>query len=115
MTSIPDEIRRLGTVFGTTDQAEKTATEFEKGLQEADASDKPAGSVAWVYYFGATDPVSAYGNGIPDDILTRSGLTNVFQGPKPYITTNMEALLDKNPDWIVLSYGKYGETEEEAA
>lgn len=31
-----------------------------------------------------------------------------------YLTISVESLLEQQPDWIILSYGLYGESEEDA-
>lgn len=115
MAAIPAEIRRLGKVFGTEKDAEQSAVAYEEGLKAADMSNRPAGRAAWVYHFGPTDPLSAFGRpGIPGDILRRAGLTNVFPVDKPYITTSVEALLKQDPDWIILGYAPSRETAQQA-
>lgn len=115
LKTIATDMRRLGTVFGTSDRAEAAAKTFDAETDKLTRASKDRGRVAWVYYFGPTDPVSAYGGQqIPADVLGRAGLTNVFGTEKPYFDTNMEALLAKNPDWVVLSYGLYGESKADA-
>ncbi|WP_040158293.1 ABC transporter substrate-binding protein [Mobilicoccus massiliensis] len=112
---VPADVRRLGTVFGTSEVAEKSAAGLEAEIERL-TTRKGSGTAAWVYYFGATDPLSAYGGtGIAHDVLARTGLTNVFASQKKtYVETSPEALLAQDPDWIVLSYGGYGESKEAA-
>ncbi len=116
LADVARDIRRLGTVFGTSTTAEASAAAFEAEASKLSTGTAGRGSAAWVYYFGPKDPVSAYGRkGIPADVLTKAGLTNVFADQaKPFIETNMEALLAKDPEWIVLSYGLYGESAADA-
>ncbi|MEZ5087964.1 MAG: ABC transporter substrate-binding protein [Tessaracoccus sp.] len=113
--SITDDIRRLGAIFGTQSAAEAAAQELEDRIV---AVERPATgeTVAWVYYFSSEDAVSAYGGtGLPATVLESTGLENVYgDQSETYLTVSTESLLEAQPDWIVLTYGLYGETEEQA-
>lgn len=109
------DVRRLGTVFGTSTTADAAADTLDARVT---AATRPAtgASAAWVYYFSSEDAVSAYGaTGMPAAVLESAGLENVYADQTDaYLTISAESLLSARPDWIVLTYGLYGETEEQA-
>ena len=113
--TITTDVRRLGTVFGTSTTADAAADDLDARV--AAASRAATGeSVAWVYHFSSEDPLSAYGGaGMPAAVLTGAGLRNVYADQSDaYLTVSAESLLTAQPTWIVLTYGLYGETEQQA-
>lgn len=114
-TTVTDDIRRFGVIFGTSAIADASADDLEKRMTDAE---RPATgeSAAWVYYFSGESGISAYGGvGIPDATLTAAGIENAFADQdSTYLDTSMEALLERQPDWIVISYGFTGDTAEDA-
>ncbi len=60
--------------------------------------------------------MSAHGGlSMADDLLERAGLENVYAAEQSaYFEANFETLLDADPQVIVLSYGGYGESFEDA-
>lgn len=115
-STISDDIRRLGTVFGTEDEAEASATALDDRVADLAAqapTDDP--SVAWVYFFSLSDGPSAYGGeGMPQAVMDEAGLDNVFGEEDAFITLDVESLLAADPEWLVLSYGTNGESAEDA-
>lgn len=113
--TVTDDVRRLGTVFGTSDTADAAADALDARIT---AATRPAtgDSAAWVYYFSSEDPISAYGGaGLPAAVLTAAGLDNVYGDQSDaYLTVSTESLLAAQPTWIVLTHGLYGETAEQA-
>ena len=113
--TITADVRRLGTVFGTEETADAAADALDARVA---AASRPAtgASAAWVYYFSSEDPLSSYGNaGMPAAVLDAAGLTNVFADQSDaYLTVSAESLLQAQPTWLVLTYGLYGETAEQA-
>lgn len=116
-TTVTDDIRRLGTVFGTSDVAEKNADAIDARVTKL-ASEAPGddADAAWLYYFSSSDPLSAYGaTSMADAVLDGARLKNVFSTENTsYLEITMESLLKQDPDWLVLSYGLYGESEADA-
>lgn len=112
------DVERLATVFGTQVVADEHLTELRAELDElaAAATDTDSGTAAVVYYFSESSTLSARGGqGIADDVLDRAGFDNVYgDEPSVYLEVNVETLLDANPDTIVLAYGLYGESFEDA-
>lgn len=113
------DVERLGRVFGTEDAAGARIDELNAELDEltAGSADGEAGSsAAVVYYFSENASLSARGGqGIADDVLARAGFDNVYgDEPSVYLEANVETLLDADPDTLVLAYGLYGESFDEA-
>lgn len=116
-TTVTDDIRRLGTVFDTATVADRTADEIDARVSTlsgkvTDSSD----TAAWLYYFSSTDKLSAYGaTSMADAVLDSAKLTNAYASENTsYLNITMESLLKDDPDWLVLSYGLYGESEANA-
>lgn len=115
--TVTDDIRRLGTVFGTKPVADKNADAIDARVSDLSAQAKGAdATAAWLYYFSSTDPLSAYGaTSMADAVLDSSKLKNVFGSEDTsYLEVTMESLLKQDPAWLVLSYGLYGESESDA-
>lgn len=111
------DVERLATVFGTRAAADEHLTELRAELDELTAAtDTERGTAAVVYYFSESSTLSARGGqGIADDVLDRAGFDNVYgDEPSVYLEVNVETLLDANPDTIVLAYGLYGESFDDA-
>jgi len=113
--TITDDVRRLGTVFGTSATADAAADALDERIAAATRASTGA-SAAWLYYFSSEDPISAYGGaGMPAAVLSAAGLENVYGDQSDvYLTVSTESLLAAQPEWIVLTHGLYGETEEQA-
>ena len=113
--TISDDVRRFGQIFGTSEIADVEADAISARIAVAE---RPASGedAAWVYYFSGESGISAYGAvGIPDAALTAAGLENAFQDQEAsYLDTSMEALLERQPQWIIISYGFTGDTAEQA-
>ncbi|UFU01919.1 ABC transporter substrate-binding protein [Ruania suaedae] len=117
--AIFDDVSRLAQVFDTQEQAEENLDGLRSSLEEltAAAGETQEGrNAAVVYYFSADATMSARGGqGIADDVLTRAGFDNVYgEEPSVYLEANIETLLDADPHTLVLAYGLYGESYEEA-
>lgn len=113
--TITDDVRRLGTVFGTETTADAAADALDARVTTA-SRQSTGDSAAWVYFFSSEDPISSYGGvGMPAAVLTAAGLTNVYADQSDaYLTVSAESLLAAQPTWLVLTYGLYGETEQQA-
>ncbi|WP_418275699.1 ABC transporter substrate-binding protein [Isoptericola jiangsuensis] len=114
------DVERLGTVFGTQATAARNVAALRDELDEltAAAGERSGGeeSAAVVYHFSAEASLSARGGlGIADDVLARAGLDNVYgDEASVYLEVNVETLLDADPDVVVLAYGLYGESYDDA-
>lgn len=113
------DVERLSRVFDTQDAAAARLGELRAELDELSAT-TPAQdegeTAAVVYYFSENASLSARGGqGIADDVLARAGFENVYgDEPSVYLEANIETLLDADPHTIVLAYGFYGESFEDA-
>ncbi|MDZ8172216.1 ABC transporter substrate-binding protein [Microbacterium xanthum] len=113
------DVQRLGTVFDTSETAEANVAAMRAevdALSDVDTSQNEGESAAVVYYFFDGATMSARGGqGIADDVLARAGFENVYgDEPSVYLEANIETLLDADPHTIVLAYGLYGESFDEA-
>lgn len=107
------EVDRLGTIFGTTDEATAAIDDLSARLDAVDQSD--LGTVATLYWFG--DDPSAYGGGaMMQAMFDRLGAKNVFgDSPEAFLPLDVEALLDADPDTIVVMWGLDGESDDALA
>ena len=114
-STISDDIRRFGAIFDTAETADAAADALDARVE---AGTRPASgeSAAWIYYFSGEANISAYGGqGMPNVAIETAGLSNVFADQAAsYIDTSMEALLEAQPDWIVIGYGFTGDTADDA-
>lgn len=109
------DIERFGTVFDTQDQADATVADLQTQLDElaAQRPDEEATALIAYYFLGAFG--SHGGTNVSNDILNRAGLTNVFADePGLFIDPTLEAVIDTDPDYILINYGIEGETFEQA-
>lgn len=113
------DVERLGTVFGTSEAAAARVAELQAEVDELSAvepaqTDGEAAAVVYYFFDGATMSARG-GQGIADDVLTRAGFSNVYgDEPSVYLEANIETLLDADPHTIVLAYGLYGESFDDA-
>lgn len=111
------DIERYGEVFGTQDAAAASIEGFQAELAGLEAQ-APAETrtAASVYYWSPSSSMSAHGGlSMADDLLERASLENVYAAEQSaYFEASFETLLDADPQVIVLSYGGYGESFEDA-
>lgn len=113
------DVERLATIFGTQDVADERLGELRAELDQLGSAtvDRAANrSAAVVYYFSENATMSARGGqGIAHDVLSRAGFENVYgDEPSVYLEASIETLLDADPHTIVLAYGLYGESFDDA-
>jgi iron complex transport system substrate-binding protein len=97
-----DDIRTYGQLFGTSEVADATVADLEAQLAAVEPLED-AGTAAALYWFFSDDP-SAYGNqSMAHAIFERLGIEHVFADQdSAYFDLSIEALLDADPDTIVL-------------
>ncbi|MCO7237908.1 MULTISPECIES: ABC transporter substrate-binding protein [unclassified Aeromicrobium] len=116
-STVSDDVRRLGRVFGTSDVADENADALDATVKKLSAESTGDGaSAAWLYYFSSSESLSAYGaTSMANAVLDAADLENVFgTQQESYVKVSMESLLEDDPTWLVLSYGLYGESEADA-
>jgi iron complex transport system substrate-binding protein len=109
---ICDTIAELGRLTGKEREARALCAEMNKKLKEITAS-RPVKSPSVLLLYGS-DPLVAAGEGsIGDELIRLAGGRNVWEGsPGPYVTTDIENIIAKNPEVILdLSMG----TEKDSA
>jgi len=112
-----DDILRYGKIFGTTAAAEESVTALRERVAKATATVATARrSAVALYHFSSTAAMSAYGGGgVLSAGMAAIGLDNVFASePKAYVEVSGEQVLKSDPDVVILVYGIYGETREQA-
>ena len=112
-----EDIERFGEVFGTQETAAASLDALNAELAELEGQATGQGRIAAaVYYWSSSAGMSAYGGlSIAHDILDRAGFEDVYgEEQAAYVSASFETLLDADPEVIVLGYGVYGETFEEA-
>ncbi|MEX5637120.1 ABC transporter substrate-binding protein [Parafrankia sp. FMc2] len=110
------DLELYGKIFGTSETANEAVTDLKARLIAAGDAAKGAGELraAGVYFWGTQISVTGKRNIVHDqfDIL---GVTDVFEDlDKNYAEGNLEELIGRDPDVIVLSYGLDGETADQA-
>lgn len=115
--TVYEDILRYGQIFGTTAQAEQVVADLMSRVEAATAElSADAGSGIALYHFSSTATLSSYGGGsIINEMMAQLGLANVFgDQARTYLEVSGEQILDSDPDVIVLVYGLYGESRQEA-
>ncbi|WP_206424661.1 ABC transporter substrate-binding protein [Gordonibacter sp. Marseille-P4307] len=114
---ISSDLRELGKVMGQPKRGEEKAAEFEKKLAQFDKEKPGKGkTAALLFYFSPEYPVMSVSNAsIEGQMMERLGLENIFADEKaPYVEeVNWETILEKDPDVIIIKYGRTGSTFEE--
>lgn len=114
---ISRDLRDIGKVVGQSELGDKKAEEFEGQLAKFDESKPGKGqTAALLFYFSPEYPVMSVSNAsIEGQMMERLGLENIFADEKaPYLEeVNWEAVLDKDPDVIIIKYGRTGSTFEQ--
>ena len=114
---ISSDLRELGKVLGQPERGEQKAEEFEQQMAELDKSKPGKGKTAvMLFYFSPEYPVMSVSNAsIEGQMMEHLGLENIFANEEaPYLEeVNWEAVLEKDPDVIIVKYGRTGSTFEE--
>jgi iron complex transport system substrate-binding protein len=111
LTVMLEDIRTYGRIFGTGDVAEAAAADLEARIEAVRASREGAEpmTVAGAYFWGDQFSVTGRYNLLNEqfDVL---GLTDVNEGlDESFAEVSIEALLETDPQLIVLSYGFAGD------
>ena len=113
LDSALDMIRRIGTLTGTTPQAETLANDIAKRFTALRPSEEPR-TVAYLIW---REPFMVAGHGtFVNDMLKRCGLLNVFdEGDARYPEITAQELAEADPEVIFLSSEPYPFKEEHIA
>lgn len=112
-----DDILRYGKIFGTTPVAEQAIAGLRDRVTRATAAvAQQRRSAVALYHFSSTASMSAYGGGgVLNSGMHTLGLDNVFAAEKKsYVEVSGEQVLKSDPDVVILVYGIYGESREQA-
>lgn len=115
--TIIEDVERFGAVFDTAETADAAAQDYRQRI--AALEDQAPGetrTAAPVYFFSPGADMSAHGGySVLTESMRLAGLENIYEGEQDiYIQASVESLLDADPEVIVLSYGLYGETFDDA-
>lgn len=102
-----DAVEELGTLLGTEDESGAAVVEMQEQIDAVAATSEGAEeqTAASVYFFGDTLTINGNQN-ITQAMMDTLGLTNVFADlDADFSEGNREALIDANPEVIILSYG----------
>ena len=103
MESVYSDFENLGQIFGVTDKAEAIVTDMKNrvaAVQEA-VKDKEPVSV-FIYDSGEDAPFTASA-GLPTDMITLAGGTNIFAGVESnWTTVDWEDVVAADPDFIII-------------
>ena len=102
LNQIPESLRKLGVLAGTTSQAQRAAELLELGLARVCRTDAP---VRRTYYQLWDRPALTYGGRHwANDALTRIGFVNVFADvDRSVFSPAEEAVLARHPDLVLAS------------
>lgn len=110
------DIELYGKLFGSSDEATAAIADLRQRIDavpSASEDGKPL-SAANVYFWGDT-PSSRGGHSITTEVFNAIGLTNVFEDvEESFIENNMEDLVKRNPDVLVINYLVQGESFEDS-
>ena len=105
-----DQITEMGAVFGVSDAAGELVADQRAALDELQQADDV--SALW-YSSGSDTPYVGAGSGAPQMILDAVGITNIAAGVDDSWTPfNWEAVVDADPDVIVLVVSDWGSAEK---
>ncbi len=111
------DMRNLGKIFGVEQRAETLIAQYEQELAEV-AAKLPANASLPVFLYdsGEQDVFTAGGNAIPTAIISAAGGSNIFTDlKKSWTTVGWEAIVERNPEFIVIvDYGEVTAEQKQA-
>ncbi|MDH6196338.1 iron complex transport system substrate-binding protein [Mycobacterium frederiksbergense] len=108
MSTVDDEIRSIGTIFGVTDRAERQIETLHRELAESAAKVRGVQPVrVAVYDSGEATVFTSGGKGIGNQMIEAAGGVNVFADvPKVWGDVSLEQFAERAPEVIVIyDYG----------
>ena len=97
-----DEILTLGVIFDVQAEAQALVTEIETGLQTTEAQVAGREPVEAVLIEGSSEVLYAAGNGLIQDVFTRAGGNNIFDGASYDAPPSREIFATSDPEVILL-------------
>lgn len=107
------DVERIGELFGTQKHAARSVASMRVREQAAreQVADLPSRTAASIYFFGGTPSTNGNRN-IIHSMMESLGLRNVFGDvDRDYIESNVEELIERDPDVLILSSGTGGPDE----
>lgn len=102
--AVYQEITEIGALFEVPERAAALVDELKSTVAQVAANEAGAGRTALLWDSGTQSPSVATGGGMGGFLLESAGLQNVFADGSdgPYVDTSWEAIVDADPDVIVL-------------
>lgn len=105
------DIAQIGQIFNVSERADELISSLQKRLD--DVSPDSRGLTALWYSSGSDTPFVGAGIGAPQMMMDAAGLTNIAAGvPETWSSLSWEAVVDADPDVIVLVDSAWGSTEK---
>lgn len=105
----------IGKIFGVSERAESYVAGIRERLAEIHTKTQPADPKVKVFVFDSGDeaPYTAAGTGIVNALLEEAGGVNIFADVEGgFATVNWEAVIERDPDVIVLHHATWSTAEE---
>lgn len=107
ITDIPSDIRRLGTLLGTSTQAEANASRLSNTIQRVRDTYQHRSNISFFYQVWDRPLITINGNQFISQALNLCGASNVFAALKQIAPTiNPESVIQYDPDLIILGGSK---------
>ncbi|GAB3293577.1 ABC transporter substrate-binding protein [Epidermidibacterium keratini] len=102
--AVYQEIIDIGAIFGVSERAQSLVDQLKSTVAQSMAADAGGGRTALLWDSGIQTPSVASGSGMGGYLLESAGLQNVFgeDTGDTYVSTSWEAIVDTDPDVIVL-------------
>lgn len=116
LADVYEQITELGVLTGRVDEASSLVTRMSEDIGKL-AADAPARAEPLTYYIEIDDMLWTYTSGsVISSLLALIGLENIADEPDAVSTQlSAEALIDANPDLILLTNASFGVTAESVA
>ncbi|WP_144793015.1 putative F420-0 ABC transporter substrate-binding protein [Microbacterium paludicola] len=106
-----DDILEMGRIFDVSDRAEALVSSLRGDLDDVEADDR--GLTALWYSSGSDTPFVGAGIGAPQMVMDAAGVTNIAADvDATWSSLSWEAVVDANPDIIVLVDSAWGSAEK---
>jgi iron complex transport system substrate-binding protein len=116
MATLYREIREIGRIFHVESRAERLIASYEADLKSIQTRIATVTSVPTVFWYDSgSPPMAGTCCGMPNEILRLAGAQNIFSDtPGSWTTVSWKAVVEKDPDVIVLVDAPWSSAVEKA-